>query len=256
MNRATNNRSAADASLPLPAQMMRQSYTCLTRTPGINGINTSSNTHGAANACSDSVPAGCSRTAGYRWHRKRRWIRVGNVFESGSSSARTSNPPTTSSFTATKSPCTNVGKSYCINSSCGSVRQPTFVVPCSCVKPFSCVLCTRLHFKRPLENNTSSHSTSADFPSIYKTPKKKACLDAGPQAPSPAKTYNCPARPNFNFSEGRISGLCKNAWFPKLSNSCRTSLSTRATKEPLVSRVATNDASFHPVISHITGKDI
>ena len=213
--------------------------------------------------------AGCARAAAYRWHRKRRWIRVGNVFQRGISVNTNDNSSTNSSSNNCMkclSSSKNIGSSFC-KCWCNSVRQPTFVVPCSCVAPYSCVLCARLPLTIPphTQRRNTSTNTAPQYPEEDEphttTPHKKSShhlksslptVHHQALTPSPLKAPNSRQQQHLQPS-GRVIGVCKTAWFPRVATSCRSSCNSSSAQVPLHERIGAYDTAYHPVLSHPTG---
>ena len=216
---------------------MRSSYTCLTRNNNNNFINGLHATPQQQSDGSDEQDS-CARTAGYRWHRKRRWIRVGNVYQRNSCN---NNSIRTSSYNN----CNNINKN-----SGDVVKQPTFVVPCECVPPSTCVLCNRLFAVK-----TSSSMASKQHNLDDKIIKNNRLLSSGSRgdALSPVKGVNGKKTHLSPLKSGPIlskegEGLCPSGWHPKVATSYKASLTwTAKSKQEILGRSC---ASYHPVLSH------
>lgn len=273
--------------------MGRASYTCLTRTPPssntLNGYPPPLGVVPTSAAASDkeAEAAGCARAAGHRWHRKRRWTRVGNVFERGinnfndkNATCTCNNKIHTSTSNVNNNRYNSLIKSYC---KCGgraraynTVRQPTFVVPCSCVTPYSCILCSRLPVKAPTQlvnianmhtnrSNNNCHSINNQqllqqitpkitFQNNVKTPQAAVHLQAHTPSPlKPPPVARTPPEP-VSRGSGRVTGVSKSAWFPRVSNSCRGTANTDPRRVPLHERIGAHDPAFHPVLSQLSGQ--
>ncbi|KAF2355456.1 PEHE domain [Trinorchestia longiramus] len=170
---------------------------------------------------------GCARTKGLRWHRKRRWIRVGNIFEHGRGRA----------------------KEECIQSDVVNhlVIQPTLSVSCRCVAPLQCVMCTTLKarcnvprsgalYSNTCNNtrNSSSNNNSNNLSQVngMQTPMKKA-LSSASLSPSPTQPLRSSLSP-LQFTLPRCSGPYSSSLLPPSVNSF-----------PHISRISSEAAGLH-----------
>ncbi|XP_018022169.1 uncharacterized protein LOC108678302 isoform X2 [Hyalella azteca] len=267
----------------------RPPYTCGTRT-NINGLNSSVNinnpngikhdsaadyhgtpTRGNASSINNNNSNntdtesgnnndGCARTKGLRWHRKRRWVRVGNIFEHGRGRTRQGRTPVQE-----------------------LVPQPTLPISCRCVAPMQCVMCVTLCNVTPripanVYSNTSggssniintiTNNSNASQMNGMQTPLKKALSSASltpspshclrpitsPLKHTPPKSTNAVGVSSSSSQHSTRSSsstggvqLCRNAWYPRVAASCRAGLVLRS--QPLHERLAGSDVLHHPLLA-------